>query len=174
MKRLALIGILAFIALCFFGCSEGMQKSTQNSTYPLISSNETELGPSHNVEETQSILAGETENAGSRFLEVHSGKPGKIKETDIRDFDPSADHGVSIEWGGIQDAKTASIIASAILEQYQSKEKFADFKLFSVEHDVDAGIWIMVFWEDNDYPGASLTIAIREKTAEIIGVWVGE
>ena len=171
MKQIALFGLIIIIAICFFGCSETEQKSTSNSAAPLSSNVEIETEEKTDEDETGPIFSAGDETAGDRFLEAHSGIP-VVEKTEIRDFDLNADG--AIEWAGIQDAKTAGIIASAILEQYQSQGFFTTFKLFSVEHDKDAGIWVAGFWEDNDFPGASLSIAIREKTAEIIGVWIGE
>ncbi len=173
MKKIALFGILTVIALCFLGCSESTEKTASNSASLLISNGETEGGEVQNEKGTQSHFERVSESPGKRFLEAHSGKTN-IEGTETRGFDPNAEHGVPIEWSGIHDSQTAGIIASAILEQYQSEGFFTTFKLFSVEHDTEEGIWVVRFWEDVDYPGSDLTIAISERTAEIIRVWAGE
>ncbi len=81
---------------------------------------------------------------------------------------------ISFSWDGITTEGEAAAIAATLLEQFQAKGYFRDFRLQILRHDPEAGIWIAVFWPDPLMPGADFVIAFRESDLQIVGMWVGE
>lgn len=97
-----------------------------------------------------------------------------FKVIEIQNFD--GERGAVFEREGVNNAKTASKIAGAILEQYQEEGLFKNYRLQLVEHDSEKGLWIVSFWADDEQsvPGPDWEIALREDNSQIVGMWIGE
>lgn len=79
-----------------------------------------------------------------------------------------------IEKDCIDDKETAVNVARALLGNFQKQNYFVNYVTLSVFYDIKDKIWIVVFAESRDYPGADVTIAIRRENAEVVKMWVGE
>lgn len=91
---------------------------------------------------------------------------------------PVKEESVSIEAQYISDAETAVQVASSLVGSFKHHDYFSNYAPQYIFFDVEGKIWYIAFWEtwNNDAPivGSDFTIAIRQKNAEVLGMWVGE
>lgn len=76
----------------------------------------------------------------------------------------------------VPNAETAISIAELILEDYQMQGSYRGYYIRSVMYDPIEGVYIVSSWPDkgDSYMGLTLSMAIDEKDAQVLGIWIRE
>lgn len=75
----------------------------------------------------------------------------------------------------VPDKETAIEIADIVFENLKDNGRYSSFVLQSVFYDEEDNVWVVNYYPNNkNYIGEDCSIAISQKTAEILKVWAGE
>ena len=75
----------------------------------------------------------------------------------------------------VPDQETARKICDIIVSNYQEQGYFEHYSAQEIHHDTENSIWIITYWDNStDAISATFSIAIREKDAQVVQMWVNE
>ncbi|MDR1688448.1 MAG: hypothetical protein LBS21_07535 [Clostridiales bacterium] len=164
-KKIILFLAFSFVFAAFAGCERSKFESAEKNSEMMES--ETYDNAEKSSEMAESEIYDNAEKSGE--IDVEEIEIQKIKYDDVPWDESPGDFTDELDIG----PETAVKIAEFLLTE-NDPNRLNDMVFQLIEFIEDENIYVIHFWESDNAPGYSISIAIHSKTGAVLKMWAGE